>query len=245
MASKLNQVIAVANGKKTQAHKTTTEIYQKLQKPELLAGISRTYRPVDENGDKLPPEKKLVQLRAREAIKVARGAYTDLINIVATMDYANTRASSDLVVDGKVLLEKVPVTHLLFLEKQLIDLRTFVEKLPVLDPAESWTFSEAQDCYASEPADTRSTKKVMRNHVKAKATDKHPEQVDVYTEDTLVGYWSTIKFSGAIPAKEKNDMIERVQKLQEAVKVAREHGNSIEVENKEVATPLLNFIFGK
>ena len=30
------------------------------------------------------------------------------------------------------------MTYLLFLEKQLTDLHTFVKKLPVLDAAESW-----------------------------------------------------------------------------------------------------------
>jgi hypothetical protein len=243
--AKLNQIIAISNGKKTQAHKTTTEIYQRLQKAELLVGLARTYRPKDEDGDKLPAEKKLVQQRVRDAIRTARSSYTELINIVATQDYANTRATADVIVDNKVLLPNVPVTHLLFLEKQLVDLHTFVDKLPTLDPGETWTYNEAQDCYASDPAETRSTKKVMRNHVKAAATDKHPAQVDVYTEDVIVGFWSSVRFSGAIPAKEKNEMLERVRKLQEAVKASREHANSIEVDNQEVAEPLLNFIFGK
>lgn len=66
------------------------------------------------------------------------------------------------------------------------------------------------------------TKKVPRNHVKAEATDKHPAQVDVYYEDVPVGYWTTVKFSGALPARRVNELLDRVEKLQQAVKFARE-----------------------
>ena len=48
---------------------------------------------------------------------------------------------------------------------------------------------------------TLRTKKVPRNHVKAEATEKHPAQVEVYYEDVAVGYWTTVKFSGALPAQ--------------------------------------------
>jgi hypothetical protein len=36
--TKLNQIIAVANGKKTGSQKSLTDIYQKLNKTELFSG---------------------------------------------------------------------------------------------------------------------------------------------------------------------------------------------------------------
>ena len=36
-----------------------------LQKTGLLEGISRTYKPKDDEGEQLPPEKKLVQLKSK------------------------------------------------------------------------------------------------------------------------------------------------------------------------------------
>ena len=95
----------------------------------------------------------------------------------------------------------MPVTYLLFLEKQLADLHTFVKKLPVLDAAESWALDASTDCWATEPVQTLRTKKVPRNHVKAEATEKHPAQVEVYYEDVRIGYWTQTKFSGA-PARQ-------------------------------------------
>src|SRR5690606_37924291 len=133
-----------------------------------------------------------------------------------------TQAKADVVVNGTVILSQVPATYLLFLEKQLTDLHTFVRKLPVLDASETWTFDNSADCWATEPLQTTKTKKIPRNHVKAEATEHHPAQVEVYYEDVIVGHWRTAKFSRALPATRVNELIERVEKLQQAVKFARE-----------------------
>ena len=242
---KLNQIIAITQGKKAQAHKALTEAYQTLQKNALLEGVSRTYRPRDEEGEQLPPEKKLVQAKVHQSIGAVVGALTELFDIVATQDYANCQARADVVVDGVTLARGVPVTHLLFLEKQLVDIHTFVEKLPTLDPGESWQYNEDADCHASEPYQTTKTKKVLKNHVKAEATKEHPAQVETYTEDVIVGYWTTVKFSGAIPARERNEILGRVRKLQEAVKSAREEANGMEVELRKIGSAVLQYVFGK
>jgi hypothetical protein len=153
-------------------------------------------------------------------------------------------AKADVTVDGQTLLRDVPVMYLLFLEKQLTDLHTFVKKLPVLDNAETWTFDESADTWRTEPVRTIRTKKVPRNHVKAEATDKHPAQVEVYYEDIAVGYWTTVKFSGALPARRVNELLERVEKLQRAVKFAREEANGAEVTDRHVGDVVFRYLFG-
>lgn len=240
---KLNQVIAVEKSVKSKAHADLTEAHQQLQKPALLAGISRTYRPKDDDGERLPPESTRVQVRSPDVIRKTAEVLTQLFDVVATKDWANCEARADVVVDGDVLLEKAPVTYLLFLEKQLVDLHTFVKKLPVLDPSESWVEDASQNCYATEAVETMRTKKVPRNHVKAEATEKHPAQVEVYYEDIAVGYWRTVKFSGAMPARRVAALLDRVEKLQRAVKFAREEANAIEVKNQKVGDALFAFLF--
>jgi hypothetical protein len=242
---KLNQIIAIAAGKKSQAQKTITNAYQGLQKAGLLEGLSRTYKPKDDEGEQLPPEKKMVQLKVKDAIRDVTAALTELFDVVATQDAANCQAKASVVVDNVVVLRDVPVTTLLFVEKQLVDLHTFVEKLPTLDPGEAWNYSPDVDHYASESYQTTKTKKVLKNHVKAEATKEHPAQVETYTEDVVVGYWTTVKFSGAVPAKERNEMLDRVRKLQEAVKCAREEANAMEVEVKKIGAAVLQHIFGQ
>jgi hypothetical protein len=167
-----------------------------------------------------------------------------LFDVTATKDYANCEAKADIEVNGKVLAKDVPATYLIFLEKQLTDLHTFISKLPTLDVADTWTQDPAQDVWASEAVETTRTKKVPRNHVKAEATEKHPAQVEVFYEDILVGYWRTVKYSGALPTKTVNEMLERIEALQEAVKFAREQANGMEAKDIKVGEALLNYVLG-
>ncbi|MFI6820572.1 hypothetical protein ACIBJE_06400 [Micromonospora sp. NPDC050187] len=242
--AKLNQIIAVTKGVKAQTTREFTEAQRNVQKAPMLSGISRSYQPKDEEGEQLPPESTRVQVSATDVIGEVSTSLTRLFDLVLTQDVANTRAKADVVVDGRTILADVPVTYLLFLEKQLVELYAFVDKLPVLDPAETWTFNDAAGAYASDPVKTVRSRKVMRNHVKAEATEKHPAQVEVYTEDVPVGYWTTVKLSGALPATRVKELRERVAKLQQAVKFAREQANMTEVEDQKAGERVFGYLFG-
>jgi hypothetical protein len=242
--TKLNQIIAVEKGVKSQSLRDLTDAHQILQKSALLSGIARTYRPKDEEGEQLPPESTKVQVKAEEVIRKTGEILTRLFDVVASKDWANTQAKADVVVDGQILLTQVPATYLLFLEKQLVDLYTFVRKLPTLDASETWVFDASSDSWATEPVQTSKTKKIPRNHVKAEATEHHPAQVEVYYEDVVVGYWRTVKFSGSLPANRVNELIERVEKLQQAVKFAREEANNLQVEDQKLGAKVFQYLFG-
>lgn len=241
--AKLNQILAVEKGAKARAGKILTLAYHTFQKPGMLNGISRSYRPLDDGGEQLPPESTLVQMKVTKLIDDVVEHLTDMFNVVAAKDEANTRALADVVVDDVTILLDVPATYLLFLEKQLVDLMTFITSIPVLDPTDRWHFEPAQDVYATDPAMTNRSKKVPRNHVKAPATDKHPAQVELYYEDVPVGQWTTIKFSGALPASRVNDLVDRIEKLQRAVKFAREEANTIEVVDQGWGGDVLGYLF--
>lgn len=242
--TKLNQIIAVEKGVKAKAQQDLAAAHHGLQKPALLAGIARTYQPKDEEGEQLPPESTLVQVKAEDVLRDTAKTLTRLFDVTATKDWANCTARADVTVDGRVLVSQAPVAYLLFLEKQLTDIAGFLRKLPVLDAAESWSQDPSTDAWKTEPVRTVRTKKVPRNHVKAEATDKHPAQVEVYYEDIPVGYWTTVKFSGALPARRVNEMLERVDKLQQAVKFAREEANSAEVTDQRVGDAVFGYLFG-
>jgi hypothetical protein len=240
---KLNQIIAIQAGKKSQAKETLTEAYHLLKKPDLLSGLVRTYQPRDEGGEPQPDERKLVQAKVSELIARVTRDLTEMFDVVATQDWANCEARADVVVEGRKLLEGVPVTHLLFLEKQLVDLKTFIEALPTLDAAEEWDYKPEFDAYVSKAARTNRTRKVPKNHIKYEATKEHPAQVEMYMEDVWVGTWTTVKFSGAVPAATKNAMLERVRKLADAVKSAREEANGLEVRARKVGAAVLGYVF--
>ncbi len=242
---KLNQIVAIEKGVKNQQNQVITEAYHAIQKTAQFGGISRNYRPRnDEDGDKLPSEATSVQTRADALLKSTSESWAKLVDITVTKDSANCNAKADVVVDGTVVMANVPVTTLLFLEKQLVDLHTFIKKLPVLDPSEKWNRDPAQDCWATSATETTKTKKVPRNHVKAEATKEHPAQVEVYHEDVVVGFWSTIKFSGAMPAARIAELLGRVENLQKAVKFAREAANSIDASPVRAGEKFFGYLLG-
>lgn len=241
--TKLNQIIAVEKGVKSKSYSELTEAHHAVQKQALLAGIARTYQPKDEEGELLPPESTRVQIKAEEILRQTAANLTRLFDITATKDWANCEARADVSVDGRVLVRDVPVSYLLFLEKQLSDLATFVKKLPVLDASESWTHDASTDSWKTDPVRTARSKKVPRNHVKAEATEKHPAQVELYYEDVTVGYWTTTKFSGALPAQRVNELAERVDKLGQAVKFAREEANAHEVTDQRAGESVFGYLF--
>ncbi len=236
--AKLNQIIAVVNGKKKAATDALTQAYHQIQKTGLFDGIAKAYKPKDDEGERLPPEQKLVQVKAGDLIDEVIRVLSESLDCVAIQDKANCEALVQITPE----MPPLPVTYLLFLEKQLVDVSTFIGKLPVLDPGEKWEYQEESDCYTAQSETTR-TKKVPKAFVKYEATKEHPAQVDVFNEDVLVGYWTTTKLSGAIPAAERNAMLERCGKMKEAVVKAREEANSIEVKPVEIGRRLLESIF--
>lgn len=241
--AKLNQIIAIEKGIKSKSVQQLAESQKNLQKASVFSGISRTYRPKDEDGEQLPPESNKVQVKADEIIRETTEILTKLFDITATKDWTNCHARADVVVDGQTLLTQVPVSYLLFLEKQLTDLQAFLKKLPTLDPSETWNFDPNSDCWATEPIQTLKTFKMPRNHVKAEATEHHPAQVEVYYEDVTIGYWRTVKFSGALPQARIHELMNRLEKLQQAVKFAREEANNTEAEEQRVGAKIFQYLF--
>lgn len=243
--AKLNQLVAVEKGVRNAAERAQTDLYRIIQAPQLFSGISRTYEPKDDDGDRLPTEFTRVQTRVPEVLDQVAKSGAPLYDVTLAKESANGSARADVVVDGFTVLEDVPVTYLLFLERQLVNVKTFVSKLPTLDPSQDWSFDEAQGVWKSRPVQTVRNKKVPRNWVKAEATDKHPAQVEVYHEDVMVGTWTKVDTSGAIPATRKAELLDRVDKLAQAVKFAREQANSAEVTDyPNAGAQIFGYLFG-
>jgi len=239
---KLNQIIAIEKGVKSRATSELTEMHKLSQKPDLFTGFSKTYRPKDDGGEQYPPENKKVQQRAEVLMTKASSLMTELWDVTASKDWGNMVANGDVVVNGTTVLAKVPVTYLLFLEKQLTDIHTFIEKMPVLDENDDWTRDDNSELFKTTPVETHRTKKLQTPIVKYPATTEHPAQTEMITEDVLVGYWNTIKQSGALTRPRKETLLAKVNELKNAVKFARELANGFEIEKREVGRTLFSFL---
>jgi hypothetical protein len=240
--TRLHQFNALIEGFKAEENREFDRAYHAAQKPPLFAGLSRTYAPRAEDGDHLPPEGTRVQVTAEDLLANVRGAFGKLLDAELTQDWANSQAKADVVADGTTILKDVPVTNLLRLEKQIVHLRTLVDALPVLDPADDWEWDEARACHTTTPAKTVRTKKVPRNHVLSEATKEHPAQVQAYYEDEPVGDWTLVKFSGALTAVRKRELLQRVLRLQAAVRLAREQANTFEVQDRKAGDPVFDYL---
>ncbi len=242
--AKLNQILAVEKGTKSRVYSEVTTMNASAQKPALFNGFSKNWKPKDEDSEVFPPESLRVQQNAREMLQSLARHLTELFDVSAAKDWANCLARADVVVDGKVLVKGSPATYLLFLEKQLNDMQTFVTNLPILDPAEEWRFDEASNVYKSELTKTARTKKVQKPIVLYDATKEHPAQTQLITEDVVIGHWDTVKHSGALPPKRRQELLERIEKLIKAVKFAREEANAQEAEKKEIASAIFAYLLG-
>lgn len=241
---KLNQILAVEKNIKNKRENEFTAIYQQMAKPDLLAGLARTYQPKVEGGETFPPENKVVQLKADEALRRLREGYAELFDVTGQKDLTNCTARADIIVDGQVLLTNVPATHLLFIEKRLVDIINFIGKLPVLSPDEQWARDHSQGLWRTEPVETIKTKKVEDWKVVVPATKEHPAQTQKMVEDVVVGTWKTVKYSGALTAAQRDELLTRAEKLQKAVKFAREEANQTTAATLPSGSAVLGYIFG-
>jgi hypothetical protein len=243
MSVKLNQVIAIEKGAKNRIYSAITELHKNSQKPDLYYGFNKSYESKEEGGEQFPPEQKKVVMRSEDVLGEARKLFTEIMDITATKDFANMSACADIKIGENVLVKDVPVPYLLFLEKQLTDLRTFIDKLPVLDEADDWSKDEASGLFKTASLKTHRTQKVSEPIVLYDATKEHPAQTQLITKDVVVGYWNQVKHSGAITRGDKRQLLEKVERVLEAVKTAREEANSVEAPNKKVGADILDYLF--
>jgi hypothetical protein len=244
--AKLNQILAIEKGIKSGVYSSISTLDKQFQKPELFVGFSRTYQSNADDGDKLPPESKKVQAIVADMLKQVVKETSTMLNVTARKDWTNCVAKAPVMVDGVELIEAAPVSYLLFLEKQLNDLHTMIGRMPIMDTGEDWVLDENTGLSKTPIVQTHRTKKTQRPIVLYEATDKHPAQTQLIQEDVVEGYWSAVKFSGAMQRPARMAMLERIEKLQQAVKQAREAANiADEVPTPDVGALLFAYIMPK
>jgi hypothetical protein len=243
---KLNQIIAIEKGVKSRVYSEVTDLHKASQKSDLFNGFAKVYLKKDEDGEDLPAEKKRVQFIATEVLHTVARQLSELMDVTARKDWTNCEAKGSVQVNGSAIISDVPVSYLLFLEKQITDLRTFVAALPVLDEAENWTKDENSGLYKSDETKTYRTKKVAKPIVLYPATPEHPAQTQMATEDIIAGFWHQVKHSGAMPKPEKLALLEKVDNLLKAVKEGREAANvKDEVVTPDVGTAIFDYLLAE
>ena len=242
--TKLNQVIAARTHKTPILTKALIHVANKLQKQDLFLGISRRYVPFNDDGRQLPDEVKNVQVTVPEVLAEASEIMSDLIDLELTNAVGNNSAYADVVVDGQVLLNDVPVTGLMALEKLLKEKRQLLERIPTNVTSSSWTYSEDTNLWSTPEQGTVRTAKVPRVIVKYEATEFGPAQTEMVTIDEPEGTWWSSSSSGCVSPSSKAAMLKRCDNLLVAVKAAKEQANMIDVTPVDAGARLMKWIIG-
>lgn len=244
----LSQIIGHAQDGKKKVMAMMTATYHKLQKQSSYTGLQRTYRPYNDEGEKLPPETKVVQTTVvKELLEVVgvdcMGPLATYIDECLTLNTGNAVVKVDLIVDGKVMISQVPPTFLMELKKLLVGVHTMVADLPTQDPGTTWNWNANAGVYQSDSTFTVRTKKTKQVLLKAAATDKHPAQAEVYEDDIPVGDWLKVDYTGAIPLPTRNALVARVEAVQKAVDDALSECNAQKVDSCAGGGSLVEYLF--
>lgn len=241
---KLHQLLAFEKDERKRAQEEITRVHRESSTEALAAGVAKRYEPLAVDGMRYPDERSPVAIRFDDAIGRFSAAWIAETDVVARKDLANVHAQAAVMVDGETLISDVPAVHLLFLEKQLEHVRTFVAKLVELPAGQPWEWDAAQGVHKTAEKISHRTEKLQEVLVLLQPTEKHPGQAQVITKDKIVGHWYATLYSGGIPPERKRELLARVAKLSNAVKEARERANEATVpEVEEHAEKLMGHIF--
>lgn len=237
----LHEILAVEKSLKSTAEKFLTDATKVFKSKGLFTGFKRRYTPLMEGDLELPPEDKEMVTTVRDKLQYALDAEGKYLDCMATKEVTNTVATGVISLP-ELSLPKLPATLLLSLESRLKMIRDVIESTPNIDAALLWNWDENEMRWRTNPVKTFKTKKVMKNHVKAVATDKHPAQVETYSEDIPIGTWEQTIFSGELTSRQKADILGRVDALIHEVKCARQRANTTEVTETKIGEAIMNYI---
>lgn len=243
---KLHELLAVEGDLKSKALAEVNRIKGLFSSgAERLVGQVRTYEPLEE-GD-LSFDSEIIELSTTVADELARlrhvfGRWTDA---AAQKEITNTSTSADIVIDEKVFLTGLPAPALLNLEAKLANLRGVYDAIPTNDPAVRWEQDDNLGYYVSPVRHQHRTEKRQQALVLYEATPEHPAQAQLITKDTVVGTISTTIHSGMLSVIEKCDLLDRLDKMAQAVKEARQRANNTDVSVANIADIVFNYIHGE
>jgi hypothetical protein len=171
-------------------------------------------------------------------------AFTKMVDTELQKDTTNQRAMADVIVDGKVLIEKVPPSALLNWENRLSQLIELLKRIPTLQPGFLWEPDPERNnvYYTKEPKISFVTKLITKPVVLYPATEQHPAQVKEVSEHVPIATQTQIARSGMWTSKSKADILSRAQALLAAVKKARQRANTAELVNVKAGEKMAAFI---
>lgn len=245
--AKLHELLAVEANLKKQVESMRSDLMNTFEKKKHHFTEKRvTFQPNEEGAQPITEEQLDLQTTISKELQWIGETWSKAISVIHQIADANTRATANVILeDGTAIFQNIPATMLLDLEKRLTELHSFVSSIPTLDPAKGFKPDPDRgvDVFKAREDERIRTKKVQKPVILYPATDKHPAQVQMVSEDIPVGLIRVQEWSGLITTAEKGKMLERVEELQRAVKQARSRANEAAVNESTLGQKLLSYIF--
>lgn len=251
--AKLHELLANRKGRNQQAEKVLHELTDTLQKKEhhftrkLVSFTSNT----ETGGGTTVEEQMDLQTTVPKELKWISEFLIKSLDICYQVEETNTKARADVILEnGTTLIADVPATALLEMEKRVKDLRSLVVAIRTLDPAKGFlpdtASSKDGDVFVARDLRKNRTKKVQKPLLLHAGTDKIPAQVQMITEDEIIGVVTTQEWSGLLTVADKGKMLERVEIVSRALKAARQRANDTvsDAQSDKVGAAIINYVFG-
>jgi len=218
------------------------------KKPHLFTGELKVYEPFDEKDkNTATTEKTVVDTTVAEKLAYVGKSVINYLDAFVQKEATNQDAKADVVISGTSILKDVPATALLGLESKIKKIRETFEMIPTLAPGLIWVNDDSGKVgvfRTSEPSIKFKTKKVPQHKILYEATDKHRAEIEKWDEDTKVGRIETTSYSGMVSPADKAALLERIDKLIQAVKKARQKANKAIIQDVHIGKTIMEYIIG-
>lgn len=251
--AKLHEVLAVEGeleGTAKRILKETENTFEK--KVSHFSGGIKTYQAFAESdndkalAETMAEHKEIVET-VPSKLEYMWGSVIDHLDVSFQKEKTNCVATGNIEVDGTVIVADVPVGYLLGLEKKIATWKQVLNKIPTLAPGVKWEKDEGQgaDVYKRtiDEKTTKTKKKLVWQEVAA-PDGKNPAQVEKWNEDVPVGIYTTVVWQSMLTVADKSAMLNRLDKLGQAVKKARMRANQKDVVDASIGNALINYIKG-
>lgn len=253
--AKLHELLAVNGSLEGQAAKCLADLKKTFQeKVTHFTQRQVEFHPSEvKSGETAPQitveEQLKLQSKVKDELKWISDYLIKAVDSSHQVNVGNTLGRADVVLDdGTVMLKDVPGITLLELEKIISDQwKSMLMAAPTLDPAKGFEPDESQGggIWKSRTITRTKTAKKQIPIVLYEATDKHPAQTQLITEDVPIGTVVTQEWSGMITPAEKAELLNRCEILYRAVRKARSRANEIDVDTSaanRIGAVLWNYI---
>ncbi len=217
-----------------------------VNNPASFLGAIKKLFMFDEAREQEEQEVKVeVADTVKEKLNNVEDAFTRYWDLRLQKESANQLATADVEINGKIILDNVPVTFLLNMEEELRQVKKVYSVMPTLKPGVEWMpdSNKGRGIYKSvHDVETSKTEKTIQHKVIVQATDKFPAQVEKWSEDRPIGKYVTSNWSGMISEADKAVLISRIDTMLAAFKKARQRANCTDTAPMAIGKTVFDYI---